>query len=454
MSNYHPLRDINHSVLPAPSVAGVVEGALDPDAVPAGTTVQIPQYADKALGDRITMTWQGLAEASTSDYIVVTVANRDRPINFRIAHTPFIFGNLDREVSVSYQVQPVSGEPVDSEVLNLPIRRKAQDNFVAPTVRQASGGKLDPINATNGATVRVAYAGMLTTDTLAVTWNGSGGADSIVTPEQKGSVAGHVDFTIPISVVAASQDKTITVHYAVVRGANPGVRSDPLALTVTVLGQQHLQAPVVPEANGTDTLDLTSFQGNAAVTVAAWPLIAEGQRYWIKVSGTLVSGAPHSFPVAQNELVSTGEVANGLDKPMLRTELDKLKDLSELKVEVLVAFDGVNNQAGAVAFPVKTYTVKAFEVVVPNIVVIIDDSGTVRNGGTTRSTTVRVAGKAMKDQWVELFDGQESLGALPANSSGTWEIPATGMSRRVHHFTAKGLYGAEPVSEPYTITVI
>lgn len=343
------------AVLPAPSVVGVVDGTLDPDAVPSGTNATVPQYPGKALGDRITLTWQGLTGTSYSDYIDVSAENLGTPINFFIGYTPYIIGNLNNDVTVGYRVQRSSGSPASSALLNLPIRRKAQDNFIAPTVVQAPGGILDPITASAGATVRVEYEAMLTTDTLAVAWTGEGSADTIETEQKPGSISGRVDFTIPPSVVAASQGKTINVRYAVVRGSNP-VLSEPLALRVNTLQPIHLPTPIVPEANGTATLDMASFDGDAAVTVEPWPLIAEGQRYWIKVSGTLENGTSYSFYPARALLVSAGEATQGLSSKVLRTELVKLKHDSSLSVEVSVAFDGAADESKALTFPILTLT--------------------------------------------------------------------------------------------------
>jgi hypothetical protein len=71
-------------------------------------------------------------------------------------------------------------------------------------VLEAPNDTLDPIDARNGATVRVQYEGMQTTDILAVAWTGSSQADTWERAKF-GSAFGHVDFAVPVSVVAASQ---------------------------------------------------------------------------------------------------------------------------------------------------------------------------------------------------------------------------------------------------------
>ncbi|MNJ49341.1 hypothetical protein D3C77_445650 [compost metagenome] len=198
---------------------------------------------------------------------------------------------------------------------------------------------------------------MLATDILAVDWRGEGVADSHQTEQKNGSLFGYVDFDIPVSVVAASQGKTIRVLYAVVRGAGSGVLSPPLELSVSVLGQEHLPTPVVTQASG-GTLDLTRFTDDARVTVKAWPLIAAGQRYWISVQGELEDGTPRTIYVANGQVVNQAQVGAGLSHPILRSELERLGHNSPLTVTCSVMFDGSANQENARIFPVLSLSLK------------------------------------------------------------------------------------------------
>ncbi|MNJ39334.1 Bacterial Ig-like domain (group 2) [compost metagenome] len=320
---------------------------------------------------------------------------------------------------------------------------------------QAAGGTLDPNNARSGATVRVAYVGMLATDILAVDWRGEGVADSHQTEQKNGSLFGYVDFDIPVSVVAASQGKTIRVLYAVIRGANPAVLSQPLELPVSVLGQQHLPVPVVPQASG-GTLDLSRFAADASATVEAWPLIAREQRYWITATGTLENGSAYSFYVVRGAVIDDTQVRDGVHAALLRRELEQLRNDSEITITIQVAFDGVNNQARAVAFPVRTYTVRALVEVRPVITSVKDPQGVeIPNGGSTIHTSVTLSGSATKDQKVEIFDGASSKGSADVGSNGLWTHTVTGLSVASHSFTAKALYGSGQVSTPaWTLTVV
>jgi hypothetical protein len=74
--------------------------------------------------------------------------------------------------------------------------------------------------------------------------------------------------------------------------------------------------------------------------------------------------------------------------------------------------------------------------------------------GTTTDTTVTLAGKATGNLQVEIFDGPTSKGSAQVNGSGDWTKQVTGLTVAEHRFTAKGLYGSNPVSTPpRTLTV-
>ncbi|MGH8486498.1 MAG: hypothetical protein ACRESP_19040, partial [Pseudomonas sp.] len=114
--------------LPVPGMTDVQGGVLDPDSVGNSTLVVVPQYPGKAIDDRITLNWQGLAGASYSDYIDVTANNRDTPVSFPVDKAPYIIGNLNSTVRVHYQVRRASGAQASSKVLPFEVRRKVGEN--------------------------------------------------------------------------------------------------------------------------------------------------------------------------------------------------------------------------------------------------------------------------------------------------------------------------------------
>lgn len=338
----------------APSVTGAVGGQLDPDDVPTGTTTIVDQYQGKAKGDRITLTWAGLPEASLSKVAEVDDTNLTKPISFDIAYQPYIIDNLDVTVGVSYVVERAAGGSPSSVELPILVHRKVGEGFVAPQVveAQADGTTLFPFNARNGATVRVAYTGMTASDSIVVSYNGSSDAATFTSQPKPGNAGGSVDFTVPPEVIGASQGTTPRIHYAVTRGIQPPVPSRPLDLKVTILGEGRLTEPAIPQIYPeTGELDLTKFAGNATVTLAPWPLMGVRQLYWIVVSGTLEGGLPTSFYLADAQAVNQGETSTGLIVTLPRTQLERLEHASTLIVSAKVAFDRNRDESRARVFP-------------------------------------------------------------------------------------------------------
>ncbi len=346
-SDWLPLQIVGQAgaELPAPSVNGVSGGKLDPDSVPNGTKAVVPQYQGKAAGDKITLNWVGVAPYE--DFINVNAGNLNSPINFDIGYTPYIIGNLNSSVAVSYRVDRDGGGSASSLTLPILVERQAGEQFAAPTVLEALNDTLDPINAQNGATVRVKFDGMQATDSLSVAWTGSNQTDTWVSEPKPGSAFGQVDFTVPVSVLAASQGKTIEVQYAVIRNGQTTL-SQPLALPVGQLAESELPMPNVPEADDT-ALDLSTFPIDATVLVEAWKLIAQGQRYWIVVSGTQQNDTPYEFYVANGEIVNSTQLESGLHERLPRQELEKLQDASQFSVTLKVTFDGQIDESAALA---------------------------------------------------------------------------------------------------------
>ncbi|MBC3950977.1 hypothetical protein [Pseudomonas folii] len=221
----------------------------------------------------------------------------------------------------------------------------AELDLPEPTVSQAPGGILNPIDAINGATVVVTYA-MQTTDTIGISWNGQ---DNLV-PTQPGSTLGSVTFTIPDSAVATVIGKTIPVLYAVVRNgvAKP---STVLNLTVQTLSDSVLEAPRILQATNDGSLDVSALTGDVDLRVKPWPFIAAGQRISLRFEGTKADGSAYnwSHPTWQNlPISSTGEPST----TVALSSLNELKAGSNLVLVFEVSFgDGTTN----VSFPARLY---------------------------------------------------------------------------------------------------
>ena len=190
---------------------------------------------------------------------------------------------------------------------------------------------------------------MLDSDILGINWNGDGDF-----PNLPGNQAlGYVDFPIDVPRVAPTVGKTVDAFYSV--GRNGGYDIS-LHLPLTVLDfldpEVELPTPDVTELLA-GVLDLTVFNGDAHVTVAAWPLINEGQLFWLQGVGILADGVTaYTIKLAERERVTKAESIAGVARTLARSELEKLAEGDTLDIYMKVAFDGVGDEVSAVTFPV------------------------------------------------------------------------------------------------------
>jgi hypothetical protein len=142
--------------------------------------------------------------------------------------------------------------------------------------------------------------------------------------------------------------------------------SDPLELTVLPLRQSALResAPVIEEAVD-GILDLTQFVGDATVTlgnresgVAAWPLIARGQRVWLRATGKRSDGSNWTQALLSGHAVTSAEITSGCSAPLNRATIEDLADDSEITVTGKVNFSQKPDETRAVVFPVKNYRLR------------------------------------------------------------------------------------------------
>jgi hypothetical protein len=110
------------------------------------------------------------------------------------------------------------------------------------------------------------------------------------------------------------------------------------------------------------------------------------------------------------------------------------------------------NTGGTPNSNVRLFT--AIAAMTPTIASVKDPQNTeIPHNSTTTATTVTLSGKAVNSQRVEIFDGATSKGTAPVSANGDWSKEVTGLSLAAHSFTAKGLYGSNPVSAARTLTV-
>ncbi|MGQ3321395.1 hypothetical protein ACT4MW_18820 [Pseudomonas brassicacearum subsp. neoaurantiaca] len=229
-----------------------------------------------------------------------------------------------------------------------------------PEIEEATGSVLDPIKAASTLTALVPhYQGMLSTDKVSVTWAGHGtpeGGSHTTTPQEVGTV-GEKPIDLPPEVVAYSLGKSVTVIYTVTRDVT-WPPSPPLTLTVLELSA--LPRPLIVDAanGGAGTeFNIDSFAGDSRVDVEPWPLIAAGQCVWLRAEGTDLNGLDFSIDLYTARPVSPGEVTAGLSVVLPRTQINRLRNGSDLKLILDVTFNRSVDKSQATAFPIRTYLV-------------------------------------------------------------------------------------------------
>ncbi|TWC19863.1 MULTISPECIES: hypothetical protein [unclassified Pseudomonas] len=270
----------------------------------------------------------------------------------------YVTENLNGTVDVSYSVTRGTTLLGNSIVRHLTVGSALE--LTAPSVKEANGATLNPVNARDTLTVVVpTNAALLPDDKLKVTWTGAPGtpAEGSYTSDEW-PVRDGWEVPIDNRVVAFSLGKAVTVTYTVIQAGVESPPSDTFTLNVQAMPVASLAMPLILEAaqGGIgNELDLGSFTGDARVTAAPWPLIAAGQRVWLRCEGTASDGSDQTITLATGTEVDSSEVTAGLSRSIPRAELEKLLDGSELKVVLEVTFNRSTSESEAVVFPLRIY---------------------------------------------------------------------------------------------------
>ena len=235
------------------------------------------------------------------------------------------------------------------------------------TIAEApDNGNLDPLAALTRLTAVLDYD-MQANDRIRVIWTAAPGtppAGSHTTNTiQAGTTIRPRTIPLPVSLLAFSLGKPVTVRFEYDRGTAPPVVSQPpLVLNVGTIPADRFVPPVITQANGTTVLKLADVQLGATLRFGVWPLIASRQSIWLDLEGVDTSGAIHNLTMwtGANNAVNLSWVFNGgYSVTLLYSYLKDLRDGSTLSIRFRVNMDGVPNLATAVVFDTRQYTINA-----------------------------------------------------------------------------------------------
>ncbi|NWA00082.1 hypothetical protein [Pseudomonas gingeri] len=338
---------------PRVPVAEANGNVLDPTA--SGVIARVEPYPVSAVGQTVTLVWIGTTASGMEirHDQTLPVIDTSKDIDFTIPDDK-VSVLAGGSVVVRYEVKTEAPDPLVSQPLLLPVSALPLD-LPRPTVLEAHDTVLFPLQALDGATIRVGYA-METGDSIQAYWRGTPGSGTPPIDAKPGNANGSVDFAVPATAVSANIGKRVEVGYTVIR-RGVAAPSKILPLDILPIAHEDLSPPFVREAPDNLLLDLNTFAGDAHIEVRKWPHIQIGQRIWLRIEGTLVNGRPFTLVLWNAEVVSS--ISDVIEGVLSRTHLDQLRDLSGLTFTFKVAFDGSSDESTALTFPRLSLTVRA-----------------------------------------------------------------------------------------------
>jgi predicted secreted protein len=441
------------ATLPAPKVPEANNGVLDPEKIENNITVRV-DFPETKKGDILTYYLMG-PSASTRDWLPITTLNEGEIVNFRV-DARYVHDNIGQNIRVFYSLWRAALERFEYSPTLILTVGETLGELPAPTVTQAPTGTLDPMAALHGIDISVSYTSMKPDqDIIRLLFQGTPGAGSSEDQKLPGHESGTVVFPLPASVVGANIAKNVNVQYEVTRNAQATLSK---VLDLTVSGfldpESQLPQPQVLEAAG-GILDLTTFAGNASTRVAKWPFIAPKQRLWLIFEGETQYGAVHRITMLNGVEITSGQVTDGLNEVLLRSELMKLGHATSAKVICKVAFDGGTVESAALVLPIQQLTVRTrHDYVTPVISEVSDSLGQIPEGGSTFDKQVTIKGTATRGEKVALLDGSTQLDVVEVTADGNWSKLLSGLQLKRYQIIASALYDADPVASlPRTFTV-
>ncbi|WP_156315906.1 hypothetical protein [Pseudomonas sp. Pf153] len=439
---------------------------LNLDDVTDGASVRIDGWPHIAIDQYVWLRLKGFkADGSTHDRTIWQPPSRVTPgeygQGYLPANVPYTYlKDLGDSRTLTVEFKVAFDKTTDeAQAVTFPLRTytvRAPLNLSAPRVKQATGTspsqQLNPVAAKDALTVVIPEYGVLPDDQVRVTWTGTAGEGSHTTSAQ--ALPANREIPIPIGVIAYNLGRPVAVTFVVIRNGEPSDPSVALNLAVQTIASSDLQAskPRITQAanNGEGLeLDLDDVTGGASVRIDGWPHIAVGQYVWLRLKGFKADGSTHDRIIWQPpSRVTPGEYGQGyLPANVPYDYLRELGDGKTLTVEFKVAFDKATNEAQALTFPLRSYTIKQ-EMVKPTIDSLKDANDKEIPGGIferfTVSTRLKLSGQANRGRNVAIVDSREEDANIRGQATahlltGTWEFTFTVPVGR-YSFWAKALY--------------
>ncbi|EPM60189.1 hypothetical protein A264_11675 [Pseudomonas syringae pv. actinidiae ICMP 19071] len=178
----------------------------------------------------------------------------------------------DIEAPVYYTVTDLAGnQSMASETLDVKLQLTVTTPLPTPTIKEATGSTLAPINASAGATVVIdATANLKTGDQVIVQWQGPKGSDTKEKTLTSAEAGQALEVLFAAVLVTANAGQTVSVSYVVNRVNGLVQVSDILALQV-VSGLAELPAPRMDTVGADGVVTPSLIPGYGATVRVTYP---------------------------------------------------------------------------------------------------------------------------------------------------------------------------------------
>ncbi|MGN2437608.1 hypothetical protein [Pseudomonas syringae] len=185
---------------------------------------------------------------------------------------PFLELIGDIEAPVYYTVTDLAGnQSMASENLDVKLQLTVTTPLPTPTIKEATGSTLDPINASAGATVVIdATANLKTGDQVIVQWQGPKGSDTKEKTLTSAEAGQALEVLFAAVLVTANAGQTVSVSYVVNRTNGLVQVSDTLALQV-LSGLAELPAPRMDTVGADGVVTPSLIPGYGATVRVSYP---------------------------------------------------------------------------------------------------------------------------------------------------------------------------------------
>ncbi len=275
--------------LPAPSTRPPVDGGvLDPETLPDQLQVVVLPYPGMKEGQTVHLRWSGSGGEGYTDWMPISQPMEGKEVVFYL-DAAIVEEYLGQTIELSYRVE-IPGEPDRRSGITTFIVGAEQEALPLPEVVEAQEGVLNPGDATEGATVRIAVeAGLEEGDDVEVSWQGDkpGG----VRTKSRLVLAEHVgkpfDLTIEYQYVEANIDGTVVVSYQVFKLNGSVPKSGAVTLRVQ---RTALPLPVILQAED-DQLNPDDVMEGATVRIDASAQFKDHDEVTVIVASRIPGGS-------------------------------------------------------------------------------------------------------------------------------------------------------------------